>query len=330
MEGILWFSGLISLSIALEASAYPKPGNVHRLSSRSDLLYEDFIATSIAVNKWITYAIVRGYNNDYTRNTIGDIVYYGLRDSMKLTGGGNTCLGSLLLLSPLALSVGRLLKEQGAENPVVDTVDLAEWATRLVSGYSTVEDSVMFYSAVRLASPSYIRREDDTGDLPNVWDEDYEEKLVSKGITLWRILLESSRRDMVSDEIVKGYKRSLKAKELIKEFFRETGDWNLSVVKAFIYILAENPDTLIQRKHGPGEAYYVMMRAKEIRELIMDDNPKWIREVEELDKELSSRGINPGSTADIITSSIALYLLEKKENIFSIRRDSGSKPFTVT
>ncbi len=320
LKKLAWYSDLLALSIALEVSVYPKPGNVHRYADYPDLLFEDFLAGAIATHKWLYRAVKRGYTGDYSRYTVGDIIYYGLRDSMRLTGRGNTCLGTLLLLAPLALAIGSLVRD-GKETR---SSTLASTATGILREHSTVDDSIMFYRAVRLASPSYIRSDDDVGEYPNVWDSDYIDRLRRANARLWDILVHSSRRDIVSSEIVGSYTRSIATSSAIDEFFRETGDWNEAVVRAYIMLLADNIDTMVLRKHGAGDAYYLKMRAMEIKELMLKSRREWVEELWKLDKELHGKRINPGSLADILASSIALYLLEKRENVFDIWRSSSN------
>ncbi|RLI03541.1 hypothetical protein DRO38_02560, partial [Candidatus Bathyarchaeota archaeon] len=49
------------LAAVLEASGWPKPGNVHRTIDHSDARYEHFLAGSIALGSSIGEAALKGY-----------------------------------------------------------------------------------------------------------------------------------------------------------------------------------------------------------------------------------------------------------------------------
>ncbi|MEM2622936.1 MAG: triphosphoribosyl-dephospho-CoA synthase, partial [Candidatus Nezhaarchaeales archaeon] len=49
------------LAALLEVSAYPKPGNVHRLRDRWGKRFEHFVAGSVAIGPIVKEAFMRGY-----------------------------------------------------------------------------------------------------------------------------------------------------------------------------------------------------------------------------------------------------------------------------
>ncbi len=305
------YAVLLSCGIALEVSGYPKPGNVHRLKNYKDIWFEDFILTSIVAVPWILKAIKRGYGLALSRKykyVIGDIVYNVLHNSMKLSGGGNTCLGSMLLLTPLALSIGYLIKTHVGklDNPR----DTAITATDIVKKHSTTYDALEFYKAVRKASPKYIRPSDYTSKYPNVWNRRYKEEIVKNNYRLWDILLFSSSRDLVAREIVEGYPRSLNALRYFVACLNSKEVFNECTVRTYLYILSNNIDTVIAREHGVDVAEYVSSRAKEILEYVGDK--RFYNLLRDFDKELHDRKINPGAVADIVVSTLSLYCVVKK------------------
>ncbi len=305
------YAVLLSCGIALEVSGYPKPGNVHRLKNYEDIWFEDFILTSIVAVPWILRAIKRGYGLALSRKykyVIGDIVYNVLYNSMKLSGGGNTCLGSMLLLTPLALSIGYLFKTHMGK--LDDPKDIATIATNIVKKYSTIYDAIEFYRAVRKASPKYIKLSDYTGKYPNVWDRRYKEKIIKYNYRLWDILLFSSSRDLVAREVIEEYSRSLNALRYFVNCLNGKGIFNECTVRTYLYILSNNIDTVIAREHGVNVAEYVSNRAKEILEHVGDR--RFYNLLQDFDKELHEKKINPGAVADIVVSTLSLYCVIKK------------------
>jgi len=94
----------------LEASAYPKPGNTHRLSEYPDKPYLAFILNSMVFQGVFEEAIRKAYTGQ--RVGVGGVVYNAVSSMMKYSGF-NTSLGQALLLAPLAISIGRCLRDVG-------------------------------------------------------------------------------------------------------------------------------------------------------------------------------------------------------------------------
>ena len=76
-------------------------------------------------------------------------------------------------------------------------------------------------------------------------------------------------------------------------------------------ILSKYPDTLVKRKFGVEIAERISKRASDIINVGGALTLEGRRELEELDIELreAEEKINPGTTADIIASTIFVYLL---------------------
>jgi len=309
-----YYAVLLSSGIGLEVSAYPKPGNVHRLVDHGDTWFEDFILTSNVITYWLYRGAIRGYYKRYNRYTIGDLIYRIVRDSMQITGGGNTCLGSSLLLTPLSLSIGELLRERNN----IDINDLVRKACNIIQKYSTAHDTVMFYKAIRKASPSYLRKTDETHGYPNVWSPSYQEEIIGRNISLWRILQYSSKTDVVAKEIVSSYKESIDAMKFLNNRLANHGIWNRAVVETYLYLLSKIRDTVIARKYGLDLAENVMEFARHILDRVTGANREWINIVMDFDKKLQSMKCNPGSIADITASAISLYSLWKKRSILRV------------
>jgi len=314
MQSLRAVSYLLSSSIALEVAGYPKPGNVHRLRDFSDTFFEDFLVSAIVAEYHMLKAALRGCRLAQglaPKVLVGDLIKATVAESRRVSGGGNTCLGSALLLYPLALTSGFILCRNGDLNAAA----VARAVKDLLHSYSTALDSVEFYSAIRIASPSYIRRSDETGGVPNVWDEEYREKLLSRGYRLWDVLTHSAKSDIVCKEVVEGYTRSLRNAVFLEQRLKTHRNWNLAVVETYLYQLGHDVDTLIIRKHGFETALHVSKKALEILKMCLSNRGGCLDIVKAFDSELAEKGVNPGSSADIVTSSIALYAIQKKSSI---------------
>ncbi|ADI31538.1 triphosphoribosyl-dephospho-CoA synthase [Staphylothermus hellenicus] len=299
-----WFyAELLSYSILLEVSGYPKPGNVHRTKNLPGLVFEDFLYTGISSVKWFRKGIIRGLRG-YSKIVFGDIIYGIVHDTISYRGV-NTCLGSSLLLAPISIGIGRCIGKR-----IENIKCYIEEALKALKN-TTVYDSIYFYRAVRLAKPSYIRKNDDTGEYVNVWDKSFRSKLIARNQRLHDILEYSAGRDIVADEVVNGYPRSIDGKMFFQERFSEHKDWNRGVVETYLYLLSKHKDTTITRTHGENTAYKIMVKARETLKTVLAEKNDWMKPVIELDIYLRKQNINPGSIADIVVSTIAFILLNK-------------------
>ncbi|MEM1863923.1 MAG: triphosphoribosyl-dephospho-CoA synthase [Desulfurococcaceae archaeon] len=292
---------LLGLSLLLEVSSYPKPGNVHRLSDNPGLKYEYFLITGVFSVKYFRRSIERGVKG-WGETVLGDLVY-GLVEDVVNAVSSNTCLGSSLLLITLGVGIGISIRS-GKMN-IDSIIDGSNYAIRS----TTVEDSIYYYKAIRKASPSYIKPMDDVGDYVNVWDPLFEVKLREKGHRLIDILEYSSTFDIVAEEVVKGYPRSKEAEVFLRKRLEEHGNWNRGVVETYLYILSRSRDTVVFLKHGDEVAKWVSEQGKLVLSEIIDKDIEWMNIVHSFDVSLKKRGINPGSVADITSSTIAIYLL---------------------
>lgn len=306
------------LAALLEVSAYPKPGNVHRLRDRWGKRFEHFVAGSVAIGPAVREAFIRGYRawlrRDLSFIRVGGLIERAVKDQMRAHSAGNTHLGVIMLFIPIASSLSMWIEEGGEITDVGRT-------TLEVLKATTSMDSAGLMRAIRLARPSGLGR-------PPKGLPDALKKWQRIDMTLYEILRASSKWDGVSEELVSGLKTSLRVglPSLI-ETYEETKDLNVAIVHCFLSILSHKPDTLIARnvglamvpnasideavKLGMYEAKRISERAKEALRAGGLTTNEGRKLVESLDEELEAKGpaYNPGTTADITATSIFLALL---------------------
>ncbi|MEM4717431.1 MAG: triphosphoribosyl-dephospho-CoA synthase [Desulfurococcaceae archaeon] len=292
----------LSLSIILEASAYPKPGNVHRTRDRKGLRYEAFLATGVLASKYFEKGIRRGYKG-FRNVLIGDLVYGVVREVIDDLKSTNTCLGSSLILSAISVAVGALYIKGELKFENIGR------AVREVIENTTVYDSIYYYKAIRKANPSYLKQSDNTGEYVNVWDPFYRRKLLEKNHRLIDVLVYSSKIDLVSDEILNALSRGFEAETFLRSRIIDHGDLNRAIVETYLYMLSRNRDTVVYLKHGIDISKEVSNKAEKILDQVLRSGTEWVDIVSVFDNELQLRGINPGSVADLTAEVIALYLL---------------------
>lgn len=294
---------VFSSSIILEALVYPKPGNVSRYSEYEDLKFEHFLRTGIIAYKYFIEGIERGYSG-WGDVVFGDLIYRLMSEVIRVVGT-NTCLGSSLLLMPMSIGAGQCIRSHN-----VTPACIINGAVNAVRS-STVFDAIYFYKAVRVAHPSYLKKEDETGDFVNVWDNDYEAKLLAKGHRLLDVLEFSSRADIVARELIEGYSRSAASLEFLEHRIREHGEWERAIAETYLALLLSEDDTVIKLKHGSLTLSYVKSLVEGVyTEVVGARNGEWKHILAALDDEFKLHRINPGAVADIMVSTIALYLLK--------------------
>ncbi len=262
---------ILSSSSIIESTVF-KPGNSSRLQDIKSVKYEDILLSANLSNPYYKEACIRGYNSS---RPIYDLLYLTVKESKKMKVN-YSILGTQLLLLPISYS-----------SLLSDSVNnLRKKLSEVVISLDE-EDTKWLFESLKLLQLSYLGR---------VNEMDY---MDSKYRTMYEVLVFSSNIDSVARNMVKNYEYSYKAFNIIKE----SENLEEGIQKAFIEILAENPDGLIYRKYGGRIAILVSQMAREVKKSEL--------KLSEFNDFLVKNNYNPGSTADIIASGVALYLLDK-------------------
>jgi triphosphoribosyl-dephospho-CoA synthase len=204
---------------------------------------------------------------------IGEIIKHAVRDT-NIHGGGNTHFGAFILLIPLVYG-----KDIPGAMSALQKTD--------------VSDAVAFYKAFAMTAV----RMNATDEL-DVNDPHTLTVIRDREMTLMDVMTHSSAHDMVAREWVTGFPLTRRGADILIE----SGSGRDAIVRMFLTLLATEPDTFIIKKHGSATALETMTAAREVLE--------GKRTIEDLDAECISRGINPGSIADIVIASIYIALGE--------------------
>jgi triphosphoribosyl-dephospho-CoA synthase len=287
-----------------------KPGNVNRTASFRSTRYEHFLASAVAVGPSFELAAERGAkvtNNEAALSEIriGEIVKDAVADVSQWQRGGNTLLGTILLLCPIAAAAGMELssREKLSVSRLRDSL-------RLVVEATTAPDAVQVFDAINIASPSGL-----IGKAPTLDVKDPESKktIMEKGVSLLDAFKISAPYDTVSREWVENYPITF---EMGFPFFdqqlRETKNLRFSIVHTFLKVLSEVPDTLIARKVGAKKAEMTSQRAAEILALGGLRSELGRRRISSFDQDLRKQAnlFNPGTTADIMAAVLAIKILD--------------------
>jgi len=288
----------LASGLAIEASAYPKPGNISPFGDAKGLTHWFFIATSVSMSIELSRLIEEaGAGGGCPRGGIGLWIYRLFARSSALHGGKNTHLGYTMLIVPIAIAMGR----DAGGGLDLDVAKILERSTTAAEECSCEEDFRWVSRAILKASPSYIYRY--IGRGPDIYTAE------KGGPPFWGFVEAFRRHDIVLDEIWSGYPRVYEAYEILckgrpAELYR-------AISRAFIVIGSRYVDTAIARGKGYRVAIGVMGEFKRVAAVMEADPRLWLRYAEILDRELRGCGINPGSIADIVATAVSLFIALK-------------------
>jgi triphosphoribosyl-dephospho-CoA synthase len=298
-------SKCLELAILLETSVN-KPGNVNRMNGFESTRYEHFLASAVAVTSSFELAAQRGISTSQGEISVsavevGQIIKESVTNINAWQHGGNTLLGTVILLSPIAVAAGMVsTSEENFMQTMRETVKAVVEAT-------TPWDAVNLYEAIRIAKPGGLGGSSQL----DVNDPNSVDRILKEGISLYQIFKIASEYDLISSEWVNDYHITFDTAYPSLTQQLKSDKLDAAVIHAFLKVLAENPDTLIARKTSAEKARRISLEAREILELGGLDTMKGKESLNKFDLRLrsSSNLLNPGTTADIIAAALALCLL---------------------
>ncbi len=294
-----------ALAGLLEVSAYPKPGNIHRLRDGAETRYEHFLAGSVATTPAIRDLASRAYyessEGNWGRLGLGEAILEAVEEMLKWQRGGNVQLGVVLLHAPIAAAAGAAYGEGGLQLKRVRQT-LGE-----VVAAATPRDTVNIYRAIDLAMTRSTLGE--VGDL-DVSDESSLKLIQEDGLTPTQVFRLCMDRDTICSEWIQGFPVTFdEGHKYLSSRLVEGEPVNSAVLETFLYLLSRHPDSLIVRKSGLENAKEISEKAAQV--LGRRGEPGFMEDVREMDEEMWSGGgkLNPGTTADLTAASIFVQLL---------------------
>ena len=291
------------LAMLLEVSAHPKPGNIDRDHDYEGTTFEHFLTSSVSVYPMLEEAAAKEHG-------VGEYVHKAVIESAAWQKGGNTHFGAFLLLFPLAMAAGRLIrnrKELTSDNITKEASNLAK--------ETDIEDAVQIYMAFEPAGVK-VRKVNEFERSDSKAMEDMKEKRT----TLFQLMEISSSYDLIASEWISSFKRCSQCARILAREMSKNGELihsghsriNHVIVYAFLKILADNADTFIETKFDKHTAEEVSAQARRITYKLEDSGyniENILPEICNFDEDLLARNINPGSTADIIIGGLFIALL---------------------
>jgi triphosphoribosyl-dephospho-CoA synthase len=296
----------LEVAILLEASAH-KPGNVSVVADFENTRYEHFLASAVAATPSFERAAERGAavaegKLGEAEIGLGRLIKDCVADIAAWQHGGNTLLGTIILLSPIAVAAGMTLTEKKFG------VHELRKALRLVVESTTPVDAVDLYEAIRIANPAGL------GEAPDldVNDPSSEAKILEEKVSLFQVFRLAEKYDTICSEWVNNYPVTFDVAypSLVKKL-DDRMDLNEAIIHTFLEVLGKVPDTFIARKVGFERAEKVSVYARKVLDLGGLKTDSGRRSLHRFDQQLrrSDSLLNPGTTADIIGAALSLCIL---------------------
>jgi triphosphoribosyl-dephospho-CoA synthase len=262
------------LALLLEVTGTPKPGNVDRHRDHEDLRFEQFLAGAVGALGGLE-AVANGAS-------IGTAFERAI-EGMANQAGGNTQFGALLVVVPLVRAAA--------------TDRLTPAGTEEIVEATTVDDACAFYRSFEHVDVA-------VDDLPAGLDSIDVRRgaaatnaIRDRGLALDDVMALSADRDGLAAEWLSGFERSFTAASWLLD---DEGPIYRRSSRAFLRLLAEEPDTFVITRNGQSAAEEVTRRARAV--LDGEEDP------EALAEEFVERDINPGTTADITAGALFIAL----------------------
>lgn len=253
----------------LEATAR-KPGNVYPGVRFADVEYADFVKSADVIAPVLAATRELGLGTAILEATT--------RTAAQVPG--NTNLGMILLLAPLA---------------AVDSDVSLRGGVGIVLANSTVEDAELVYRAIRLARP---------GGLGRVADQDVS---TTPDVSLTEAMCLAADRDRIAAQYATGFTDVLDfAVPSLLDWWRRCADWEQAVVGLHLSLLSKLPDSLIVRKCGDAVADQALQRARMVLKSGWPETVNGRAECDGFDRWLREDGHrrNPGTTADLVATTL--------------------------
>lgn len=247
-----------------------KPGNVHIFADGHGMVVQDFIKSADASMLPIS-------KQDFC---VGERISQAVSATWDAVSC-NTNLGIILLAAPLIQTAFLHNK-------------LSQGALKQSLQQLTVEDARFAFQAIQLASPA---------GLGEVAEHDVQK---SPDVTLLKAMQVAAHRDLIAQQYANGFADVFAGVELYREYLAKWERPAWAVTAVYLSFLAKFEDSHIARKYGPEVAQVIQLEAKNhFQSFSSQENPKLYQAtLLAWDADLKSRGINPGTSADLTVASV--------------------------
>ncbi|MCS7142261.1 MAG: triphosphoribosyl-dephospho-CoA synthase [Aigarchaeota archaeon] len=300
----IWVADQITSALILEASAYPKPALIDRYRGVPGTSFSDFVYSIIGLSRSFERAARAGGRMGLVGGEVGKLIQGSVDVMLGSQRGGNTHLGAIILLSPIAYVSGHLVRRGGT----ITVKEMRSALHRLIDSLDW-RDAIGLFRAIARASPGGL------GKVPflDVKDTSTYRLIRTTRPRFIDVLRPYKGRDLVMDELLSGYSKTFDlCLPTLMRWMREGDFSEIGLVGAMIEVLSKVADTHITRRRGAASATIVRGLAEKLIDADPGDLRTFTRLLGELDAYMRSRDLRPGSTADLIDAALSVYLLTSR------------------
>lgn len=256
-----------------------KPGNVGDHAPGHDMQAGDFRRSASVSVEPLTNTVL----------CVGERIFKAVAATREAVGC-NTNLGILLLAAPLMAAFYQQKKGQPLSESLVQILkDLDD------------RDAEWLFRAIVLAKPGGL------GDAPEGDVNDTPKLSVLEAMAL------SEERDFIARQYTRSFTDIFQTAVPLYDSRLSIGDseeWATAAV--FLGLLSQFKDSHVERKFGTACADQVTRQASMVYTLLAGpvDPKKVLGPLLDLDQEFKSRGINPGTTADLTVATLLVARLQ--------------------
>ncbi len=263
----------------IELQAF-KPGNVSVYADGHDMTVSDFRISAEVSSKPLC-------NPDYS---LGEKIFYAVEATREAVGC-NTNLGIILLCAPLIQAASQIKADLNLRQ-----------ALNQVLAATTLADADWAFKAITLAAP---------GGLGGSDEQDVHKRPTVNLATAMEI---ASAKDQIALQYATGYKDIFDFAVLrYNARLSQWRDKNWAAVFLYVELLAQYPDSHIERRHGTKYTEWVAERMRQF--LVEFGQTTDLEHIKQrlycLDTEFKSIGVNPGTTADMTVATTLSVLIEE-------------------
>ncbi|BAJ50037.1 conserved hypothetical protein [Candidatus Caldarchaeum subterraneum] len=273
-----------TLGLLLELATSPKPGLVDRLSNPD--VYACFTASAVALYPCFLKA-AQG-------TSVGDAVLCSTREMMSWQKGGNTHLGSLLLLTPIAkaaVEAGKIERLRGSLEKTLKQMDY--------------RDLHKILKAIKMVGPGGLGKVAYL-DVNNAKTYNLVKQRKTSVIEAFNPY---AQWEVVAHEYCTNYQASIMHGYMFLRKRIEQEDWNTAGINTFLNILQHLPDSHVSRRQGRHAAKILSRMAKQVLDAGGVGTEEGGRRYTQFIKHVKRAGMKPAAAADVLAVSYTLLLL---------------------
>lgn len=256
-----------------------KPGNVHIFADGHGMQVQDFLKSAEVSAPFLSQ----------TGLALGERIYHSVEATWNAVGC-NTNLGIILLCAPIVQTALTL-------TGTITKTNLHEQLTQLLAN-TTQTDTEYLFKAIQMANPA---------GLGSAETHDVRQPATC---TLLAAMQASSDRDFIGQQYTSDFANVFE--EGVPHFDDALLRWERpawATTALYLYWLSHYPDSHIVRKYGMDVALQIKKEALVHHTAFHAlENPKhYLSQLLTYDQSLKSRGINPGTSADLTVATLLIH-----------------------